>query len=175
MDIHYDNVPFYSQFQDVPRIEWQGKACGIASLAMAMEFYKPKSVSVTKLLLQALDFGAYQINAGWKHQELSALAELYGLSGKAYDFAKLDNRSAFNEFKTVLKDGPVIVSIHNKFNPKSGLGHLIVVTGINDNAVFYHDPAGNGKEKAISASGFLSGWKQRFIAVRERAQAAETL
>ncbi len=74
--IHFDNVLFYSQFQDIPNIEWRSAGCGIASLAMVMEFFTPKSkVSVTKLLLQALDLGAYKPDVGWKHKELSALAE----------------------------------------------------------------------------------------------------
>ena len=169
MVIHFDSVPHYSQFQDIPAIEWQSSGCGVASLAMALEFYKPKMgrVSVTNLILQALEFGAYQTNVGWKHKELAALAGLYGLTGKNYDLSELDNRSAFEQFKSVLADGPVIVSIHNKFNSKNTLGHLVVVTGIENDVVFYHDPAGNQKEKAISAGVFLGGWKKRFIVVRE--------
>ncbi|TSC83259.1 MAG: Uncharacterized protein G01um101419_89 [Parcubacteria group bacterium Gr01-1014_19] len=173
--IHYDNVPFYSQFQDIPQVEWQSSACGIASMAMAMEFYQPKSVSVPKLLLQALDLGAYKPGIGWKHKELSALAELYGLTGKNYDFANLDNQTVFNRFKDFMKVGPVIVSIHNKFNPKATLGHIVVVTGMADGMIFYHDPAsGNKIEKKISESDFLKGWKRRFIVVREKTMAEKT-
>ena len=172
MIIHFDNVPFYSQFRDIPRIEWRSESCGIASLAMALEFYKPNSVSVPKLLVEALKFGAYQPGVGWKHSQLASLAGLYGLVGTSYDFSKMGNQAAFNEFKQFLGGGPMVVSIHNKFNPKASLGHLVVVTGIENDIVYYHDPAGNGKEKAISISGFLAGWKKRFITVREKQEVA---
>ncbi len=170
MLIHFDNVPFYSQFQDIPSVEWRSAGCGIASLAMEMEFFKPKNkVSVTKLLLQALDFGAYTADVGWKHKELAALAELYGLTGKNYDLIALNNQTAFDQFKDFLIGGPIIVSIHNKFNPKAALGHLVVVTGIEDGMIFYHDPAyGNKTERKISEKDFLRGWKKRFIVVREK-------
>ncbi|MEK7640801.1 MAG: C39 family peptidase [Patescibacteria group bacterium] len=167
--IYYDNVPFYSQFQDIPQVEWQSSACGIASMAMVMEFYKPKSVSVSNLLLQALDLGAYKPGIGWKHKELSALAGLYGLSGKNYDYMHLDNQTVFGKFKDFMKVGPVIVSIHNKFNPKATLGHIVVVTGMENGMIFYHDPAsGNKIEKKISEADFLKGWKRRFIVVRAK-------
>lgn len=170
MFIHFDNVPYYSQFQDIPRIEWQSEGCGVASLAMELEYYRPKGVSVTKVLLQALEFGAYTPDVGWKHKELSALAELYGLSGKNYDFTGADNATAFSRFKDFLASGPIIVSIHNKFNPKATLGHLVVVVGMTEDGVIsYHDPAyGNKTERKISQSDFLRGWKKRFITVREK-------
>lgn len=170
MMIHFDNVPFYSQFQDIPRIEWQQEGCGIASMAMAMEYLKPKSVSsLTALILQAVNSGAHTTE-GWKHKELAALAGLYGLSGKNYDFSDSGNPVAFDEFKKSLGGGPIIVSIHNKFDPKATLGHLVVVTGIDGEAITYHDPASGTKvEKTISTENFLKGWKKRWITVRERA------
>ncbi len=167
MIIHFDNVPFYSQFQDMPRVEWRQESCGIASMAMELGFFKAKSVPLTKLLLQALDLGAYTTE-GWKHKELSALAGLYGLQGKNYDYASSTNEAAFSEFKNLLGAGPIIVSIHNKFNPRATLGHLVVVTGINEDTIFYHDPASSKTEKSVSTANFLKGWKKRFITVREK-------
>jgi uncharacterized protein YvpB len=170
MIIHYDNVPFYSQFQDIPRVEWQKKGCGIASLAMAIEFYKPNSVAIMQLLAEAIEAGAYQPGVGWKHKQLSSLVENYGLEGKNYDFSKTGNLAAFDRFKYFLSEGPVIVSIHNKFNPKATLGHIVVVTGMDNGFIHYHDPAGMKVEKKISTAGFLKGWKRRFIVVREKPQ-----
>jgi len=169
MFIHFDKVPFYSQFQDIPAVEWQHEGCGIAALAMEVEFFKPKSVSITTLLLQALDSGAYTTDVGWKHKELAGLAGLYGLTGKNYDLANADNETAFGRFKELLVGGPMIVSIHNKFNPKATLGHLVVVTGIDNGTILYHDPAyGNKTERKITENDFLKGWKRRFITVREK-------
>ena len=168
--IYHDSVPHYSQFQDIPRVEWRAEGCGIASIAMAVEFYKPNSVSITDLILQALKLGAHAPGVGWKHKELSALAGLYGLDGKNYDLTDMTKLTAFDEFKKILADGPVIASIHNKFDPRATLGHLVVVTGMDNGMIFYHDPAYRDKiAKMISEKNFLKGWKQRLITVREKA------
>ncbi len=169
MTNHYD-VPYYSQLRDVSAVEWRMEACGIAAMAMEIGFYKPNAVSVDKMLDQAIASGSYAKNAGWKHHELSALATRYGLAGKVYNLATLKNEAAFANFKVVLSEGPVIVSIHNKFNPKATLGHLIVVTGIDNDFIYYSDPASTTEtkgEKKITIQGFLAGWKKRFITVRD--------
>lgn len=168
----YD-VPFYSQFRDIELIEWQKLGCGIASLAMVIEYYKPNTVSVMKLLNQAINSGAYQQNIGWKHKELSVLAERYGLVQKSYDLIKSDNETAFAQFLNFLQDGPVVVSIHNKFNPQATLGHIVVITGFENDVIFYNDPAGTEPERKISTEDFLKGWKKRFIVIREELAAPQ--
>lgn len=169
MTNHYD-VPYYSQLTDISAVEWRMEGCGIAALAMEIAFYKPNAVSVDKMLDQAIATGAIARGVGSYHQGLSNLATKYGLVGKVYDLSASNNPTAFGQFKNILKEGPVIVSIRNKFNPASTLGHIIVVTGINDNFVFYSDPASrteaNG-EKKIAINTFLAGWKKRFITVRD--------
>lgn len=166
--INVPNVPFYSQFEDIQPLEWQKKSCGIASLGMVIEFYKPETVSVNKLLAQAIAAGAYQKDAGWKHKDLALLAESYGLDGNTYDLSKLSAITAFNQFKTFLKDGPVIASIYYKFDPKSPIPHLIVIDGISDNIIYYNDPSSNSGVKNISIAGFIKGWKKRFIVIRPK-------
>ncbi len=166
--IDFYNVPFHSQLTEIKTYEWQQQGCGIASLAMAIDYYKPNTVSVNKLLTQAIVSGAYVPNVGWKHTELAALAGKYGLVGKTYDFSKTSNQTAFAELKDLLNDGPVIVSIHNKFDPKATLGHIVVVTGLDEQNVYYNNPAlrtPGGSQ--ISIADFLKGWKRRFITVRE--------
>lgn len=168
--VRYFDVPFYSQFNDIKNPRWQKEGCGIASLAMVIDFYKPNTVSVAKLLNQAINSGAYLNNIGWKHKELSALAGNYGLAEKNYDLGKSGNSAAFAQFLGFLKSGPVIVSIHNKFDPKATLGHIVVVTGFENNFIYYKDPAGNSKEEKIPVKNFLNGWKRRFIIVREKSE-----
>lgn len=158
-------VPFYSQFQDITLSEWQKLGCGVASLAMVVNYYKPDSASVMALLNRGIASGAYQDSVGWKHAELAALANKYGLSSQVYDFYKLNNEAAFDKFLELLKDGPVIVSIHNKFDPRATLGHIIVATGYENGEVIYNDPT-YGPDKRISLDGFLNGWKRRLIIVR---------
>lgn len=158
-------VPFYSQFGDINLSEWQKLGCGVASLAMVVNYYKPDSVSVMALLNQGIASGAYQEGVGWKHRELAALANNYGLSNQVFDFYKLSNAAAFDKFLELLRSGPVIVSIHNKFDPNATLGHIVVATGYENGYIIYNDPT-YGPEKKISLEGFLNGWKRRLIVVR---------
>lgn len=159
-------VPFYSQFHDIQPLAWQKVGCGIASLAMVIEYYKPDTVSVNGLLRQAITSGAYNTNAGWIHKDLISLSKKYGLDGTSYDLTKLNNKIAFTQFKKILNDGPVIVSIHYKFDPKSSIPHLVVIDGIENDVIHYNDPALKTGDKTISTADFLKGWKKRFIVIR---------
>lgn len=160
------NVPFYSQFKDIQSLSWQKVGCGVASLAMVIDFYKPEAVSVNTLLGQAVSSGAYDQNAGWTHKGLVLLAKKYGLGGNAYDLSGSGTQAAFTQFKSYLKDGPVIVSVHYKFDPKSTIPHLVVIDGVYKDVIYYNDPASKAGEKQISTADFLKGWKQRFIVIR---------
>lgn len=169
------DVPFYSQLKDIKSLGWQKKGCGVASLAMLIEFYKPGSVSVNKLLEQAIASGAYQKNSGWKHRELALLSKKYGLEGKNYDLSGSDKNVAFTQFKDFLKDGPVIASIYYKFDPKSTIPHLVVINGMEGDTIFYNDPAEKNGGKKISKADFLNGWKKRFIVVRPAKEAPSAI
>jgi predicted double-glycine peptidase len=160
------NVPFYSQFKDLQSPTWQKVGCGVTSLAMIIDFYKPNAVSADALLKQGIAAGAYQKNAGWKYDGLIALSNEYGLDGNYQDLSKLDMATAFETLKNLAKGGPVIVSVHYKFNPKSAIPHLVVVNGIEHDVVYYNDPAAKTGEKQISVADFLKGWKRRVIVVR---------
>jgi len=64
------HVPFYSQFKDITDPTWQKVGCGIASLAMLIDYYKP-AVSVDSLLTEGITTGAYITSAGWSHADSS--------------------------------------------------------------------------------------------------------
>lgn len=160
-------VPYFSQLTDISAAGWRVQGCGIASLAMLIEFYRPGSVSVDKLLKQGIAAGAYLEDAGWKHKDLGLLAGKYDLEGKSYDLSQMNMNNAFAQFKKQLDGGPVIASIFYKFNPKSTLPHLVVIKGISGDTVYYNDPSGNPEGEKISVSGFMKGWKKRFITVRD--------
>lgn len=159
------HVPFYSQFTDIQSAKWRKQACGVTSLAMMIEYYKPGSVSVNKLLEQGIASGAYS-KAGWTHRGLIRLGEKYGLEGDAYDLSKSTTKNAFEKFTDELEDGPVITSVHYKFNPKSTIPHLVVINGIKNGVVYYNDPAAKSGEKQISVADFQKAWKKKFIVVR---------
>lgn len=160
------DVPFYSQFRDITSSTWQKVGCGVASLAMVIDYYNPDSVSVNTLLKQGVVSGAYQKNAGWSHKGLISLSKKYGLDGGAFDLSALNKKAAFSQFKSYLKDGPVIASVHYKFDPKSTIPHLVVINGVDGDNVYYNDPASTSGQKKISLEQFLKAWKNRFIVVR---------
>jgi ABC-type bacteriocin/lantibiotic exporter with double-glycine peptidase domain len=162
------DVPFYSQFKDITSPTWQKVGCGVASLAMVIDYYKP-AVSVNTLLKQGVAAGAYLESSGWTYKGLISLGKQYGLDGASYDLAKLSKAGAFAQFKGYLKDGPVVASVHYKFDPKSIVPHLVVINGIRDDSLYYNDPADTVGEKTISTADFLAAWKKRFIVMRPTA------
>ena len=158
-------VPFYSQFKDIDSASWQKVSCGIASLAMVIDFYKPEATIPNTLLKQGIAAGAYDTNAGWKHSGLVALAKTYGLNGTSYDLTSSDSKSAFTTLKSYLKKGPVIVSVHYKFDPSSTIPHMVVIEGISNDILYYNDPASKAGQQQISVEKFLPAWKQEFIVI----------
>lgn len=162
------DVPFYSQLNDIQSPDWKKRGCGVASLAMLIEYYRPGTVSVNTLLKQAIISGAYLQNAGWKHRDLALLSKKYGLEGKNYDLSSSTKDVAFAEISEFLKDGPVMASIYYKFDPKSTIPHLVVINSIVGDTVYYNDPAEKNGGKQISTDDFRKGWKKKFIVVRPK-------
>ncbi len=158
-------VPFYSQFEDIEYPSWQKVGCGVASLAMVLDYYLP-TVSVNLVLSQATSSGAYLKDAGWTYKGLIGVAKKYGLEGSSHDLAKLSTAAAYKQFKDYLKDGPVIASVHYKFDPKSKIPHLVVIDAVVDGVVYYNDPAAKSGQKQLSSADFLKAWKKRFIVLR---------
>ncbi len=170
--VNVANVPFYSQFADITSAKWQKVGCGIASIAMVIDYYSTDPVSVDGLLSRGIASGAYDSNAGWSHQGLINLTKKYGLNGSAYDLSGLSSKAALAKLEAQLKDGPVIVSVHYKFEPKNPIPHLVVIDGIRDGVVYYNDPAAKGGKKQISSAAFAKAWKQRYIVIRPTTKAA---
>lgn len=162
-------VPFFSQFADISDPKWRKVGCGVASLAMLIEFYRPGSVSVDTLLDEGIASGAYLNNAGWTHKGLADLANNYGLMSAPHDLSSMSMDTAFSEIRTALKEGPVIASVHYTFDPKNPIPHLVVINGIEDDIVHYNDPAESSGGGTISAEKFMQAWKKRYIDVRQPA------
>lgn len=161
------NVPLFSQISDISSVTWQQKGCGVADVAMIVEFYKPETTSVQEVLEQGLKAGAYVKNVGWSHSGLASLAVKHGLVGKTVDLSTLKNAEALSEFKDIVKEGPVIASIRRGFKAKSPYGHLIVITGFDDKLVYYNDPGKREGIRTVAIADFMKGWKKRLIVIRE--------
>lgn len=160
-------VPFYSQFDDVSDPGWKKLSCGIADLAMLIEYYKPGSItSVDTLLSEGINSGAYIQSAGWSHQGLANLAVSYGLEGRTYDLSYMSMDAAYSELEKYLTTGPIIASVYYKFEYGHPIPHLVVINGVDGNTVYYNDPATDSGNKSLSVDAFKSAWKKRFIVIR---------
>lgn len=163
------DVPFYSQLEDISDPYWKGKGCGIASLAMVMDFFKPNTVtSVDNLLREGIKSGAYLNRAGWIHAGLIDLSKRYGFDGQGHYWDNTSKEIALSNLSVALENGPVIASVYYTFDPLSPIPHLVVINSIDDKNVHYNDPAEPSGGGVISIEDFQTGWKQRIIAIRPR-------
>jgi predicted double-glycine peptidase len=158
-------VPFYSQFSDISTPAWQKVGCGIASLAMLIDYYKPQ-VAVDDLLDQGIESGAYISDAGWSHAGLIGLSKKYGLSGESHSLADSSMDDAFATLEEELEEGPVMASVHYTFDPQNPIPHLVVVNGVKDGKVYYNDPAEKTGGGTITIAKFQGAWKKRYIDIR---------
>lgn len=161
----YD-VPLYSQIRDISWTEWQQKGCGVADVAMLVNYYKPETTNVQAVLENGIKSGAYVKNVGWSHDGLAKLASRYGLIGKVHAFWDYDRTTALSEFKKIIDEGPAIASIHRNFDPKLSFGHLIVITGYDENFVYFNDPGKKDGIRTVPVSQFMNGWKRKLIVIR---------
>lgn len=158
---HY--VPFYSQFEDISDPSWRKIGCGIASLAMVIEYYEPGAITVDGLLKEGIAANAYLDDQGWIHGGLIALAESYGLEGATMSLASLTKDEAFAELREAVEAGPVMASVHYTFEPTNPIPHLVVINGIEGDTVYYNDPSEPHGGGTISAAKFKAAWKNRYI------------
>ena len=159
-------VPAYSQWLRIREKNWKPRSCGIIALAMLISYWN-KKIATKELVITSRRVGAYKKGIGWTHKGLVLTAKKYGLGGNNFDWANLDKKTALKNLKKKLARYPVIASIHHRFNPKKG-GHLIVLTGIGKNWVFYNDPDAkklSAVRKTVSLKKFLTGWKKRIVAI----------
>lgn len=159
-------VPFYSQFTDISSATWKKVGCGVTSLAMLIDYYKPGTVKVDTLLQEGITAGAYLDNAGWTYAGLISISKKYGLGGTTHDMGGSNMELAFNELTSALKTGPVMASVHYTFDPQNPIPHLVVVNGVKDGMVYYNDPAEKAGAGSISISKFQKSWKKRYIEIR---------
>lgn len=164
-------VPFYSQFANISSPKWQKVGCGVTSLAMIINYYKPQTTTVDSLLGEAVKAGAYIPDAGWSHAGLVNASKKYGMTGSVYDLSGSNSAAALSALSASLASGPIIASVHYKLDPLNPIPHLIVVNGIKNGTVYYNDPAAKGAQGTISTDGFMKAWKKRYITIRPTASA----
>lgn len=158
------SVPFFSQFDDISSPQWKKVGCGIASLAMLIEYHNPGALtSVDTLLQEGIDADAYLHNAGWTYAGLIGVSKKYGLDGTTHDLGGSSVDVAFEAFRKALTKGPVMASVHYTFVPTNPIPHLVIVTDIRGDTLYYNDPAEKSGGGSISLTQFKSAWKKRYI------------
>lgn len=163
MVIH--KVPEFSQHLDVKEKEWRNRACGIAALKMLLEYNNSDSPPIDELIKIGLEKDAYIQNIGWKHKELAEIARDFNLKSKNFDWANLTPEEAFENLESYFPENPVLASIHKDFDDKKG-GHLIVLTGMEDDTIFYNEPYAEKRQEikqSVHKDKFMKGWKRRII------------
>jgi|SRR3989344_2586955 len=160
-------VSAYSQFLDVEDKKWKSRSCGIVSLKSVLEYWGIKES--TKYLIElGLKKDAYISGVGWKHGGLVSIAKEFGLFGENYDWFLEEPHEAFLKLISYLKKYPVLASVYKNFK-LGGSGHLIILTGYENDQIFFNDPDSKTKKgisKKISFEKFLNGWKRRIIVIR---------
>lgn len=165
------SIPFYSQHLDIKDKKWRHRSCGIVALKTALDFWGGEtSPTFPELLKNGRRMKAYIRGVGWNHAGIARLARKYGFGGKNFDWFPKKPKWAFEKTRTFLKTGPVIASIHKNLDPAQS-GHLVVITRITANRVYYLDPDAYAHDKIrriASKKRFLAGWKRRIIIIRPR-------
>jgi predicted double-glycine peptidase len=172
------SVPFISQHVGIGDHQWKWRGCGVASLAMAMAYWHQKSAgnaseALDALIEKGLAIGAYREGVGWVHAGLVALAQHYGYRAEAFDYADKGKTpktmaEAWELLAAALSKGPVLVSVFPGLNPERGGGHIVLVTGMDDQLVYFNDPeelTENDGKRLVALSVFEHGFKRRFITV----------
>lgn len=159
-------VPFYSQFTDITPASWKKVGCGIASLAMLIEYYNPGIVVVDTLLQEGIEANAYLDSAGWTHSGLIGISKKYGMGGQTYDLGSFSMEDAYKKLLNELEEGPVMASVHYTFQKTNPIPHLVIINGIKEGQVYYNDPAEKTGGGSVSVEQFQSAWKKRYIEFR---------
>jgi Peptidase_C39 like family len=157
------SLPFYSQkATDVPK-DWQYRACGVASLRMAIEAKVGKAKNTEELINEGVKIGAYLPGIGWKHDGLITLAKNNGAQGYRKEFP--DKAEGIEYLRQAIKRGEYpIVSVR-----VDGLAdsHLVVLSEYGEQGgtrgFFYNDPAKedskSGAHIFISLDEFTRLWR----------------
>jgi hypothetical protein len=176
----YD-VPFYSQLADIQKRAWQYRGCGITALKMVLAYWNSRhglyqNPPLWSLLKTGLRIGAYIPDVGWSHSGLVNIACQYGYTGFNRDLIQTSSSEAFVQLQSDLMRGPLLVSVFSGFDPDKGGGHIVVLTGVEDDLVFLNDPfewSSHEGEKIMAISAFQKAFKRRWIAVEPKSGTVE--
>lgn len=169
------DLRLYSQYLDFTNKERQKHGCGIASLAMLMDYinhlsHTNKNIpSLDKLYQVGINRRAYIKDIGWRHAGLVGVAKVYGFkNSQAHDLSAFSDVEALQILKQKLKQGPVLASIYSKYKT-AGSGHLIGLLSLTKQEAVVLDPDSKIRRnvyRQLPLGKFIRAWKKRFIVIR---------
>jgi hypothetical protein len=162
-------VPYFSQYIDVPDYEWNIRSCGAACLKMVLDFKGAKTPDLYQFVKEGNAVGAYGPH-GWIHDKLLQIASTYGIG--MYREEKMDLDSGIRKIaENIEQDKPVIVSVI-----KTCLGqikfHMVVIVGVEKeegivNGLYFNEPesttAEKGKDVFVRLEEFKKDWRRMAI------------
>lgn len=173
-------LDYHSQWRDVVREEWRPRACGIAVLAMMLEYAKPGRdiPDLDRLIDDAVARGAHDPAIGWIHARLIALANEFdvALESRVYRAKAADEEEhlaskGLAEIAVELSAlRPVIASVRRGFSD-AGTPHMVVLSGAGEDVegkyFLVHDPDSKSEEGAqyrrVSREQFEKNWRKLAI------------
>ena len=163
------DIPYYSQFLDVPDEYWKSRSCGMACLKMVLDHHKAKTPALYDMVKRGKEEGGHT-PFGWLHDYSLGIARGYGFQADRRE--KMDVESSLGDFVSRLgKNEPIIVSVFRNFSEKDKF-HQVVLTGFEEDegklsGLYFHDPDSRDRESKkhlfIPISIFIENWRRMAI------------
>ncbi|MFT5179756.1 MAG: hypothetical protein ACI9GH_000247 [Candidatus Paceibacteria bacterium] len=168
------DLPHYSQYDDIKDSFWQNKSCGVVCVKMILDFLnKDNLTTIASLIKEGIEIDGYS-KEGWLHGSLVILLRNHGVPAYRQEFRSKDEKfqkeleaKGIEKIKKSLEgNNPVIVSVKSDFDDNKD-SHLIVLTGYDDESVYYNDPNtkdGNTKKDVkVDFDKFVEYWRPYVI------------
>jgi hypothetical protein len=129
--------------------EWAFTMCGMASAAMALEYFSHKRIPPAELAEDALKSGVYAVEkdglSGMKYQEFATWIRKHRLQATVYSKLSIKGiEYALSKGKLVIVSVNPNIRGHNTAPTEQKGGHLVLVNGydLGDNSITINNPSG---------------------------------
>ena len=145
---------------------WEKNGCGIACVGMVLTI-AGKEYTIENLIQETLHLKGYIEGIGWRHAALARTIANRNIPAYSQEFTSPNNDKTLfaigmKKIKEQVQSGnPVIVSVLRHFNPDATATHLVVITGIADDAFIVQDSdyEEGGENIAVSFDRFAQAWR----------------
>lgn len=140
-----DNIPYISQYLDVLDFKWTHRSCGMCCVAMIFDYHNKPHKSVLEMCEDGEEAGGRN-SSGWIHDYFVKLLKENGFE-KANREEKMEDQYFLEKIKRNIENNfPVIASIEQRSLEQTKF-HQVLVVGIDENNIYYHEPASLDREK----------------------------